>query len=250
MTVEKIYHVETQEDYDALMKELANKGYKWSSGMEPTQKDHWFREKNETCVYVGSDTYLKFSQKIFYQNDESYKHIPIETYKDPQVEVNPMPKTEQEAYKVLANVFPDTAQGIATKLRTLYSNGGKIDTPKKVTVHSFVGDWIEKNKDKTDLIYEFLYKHGLGHVPCKLSSWFVDNKKTFYRAILDGYEVEKEKLYTVELPERVGLVRNLDNEVYLTGQYRKYVGTSKHLTEKEITDVDPIFMHWAKEVTE
>ena len=49
----KIYHVETQRDYDALMIELEEKGCKWRGGEKPTQldkfgfhgKDNYFYEE-------------------------------------------------------------------------------------------------------------------------------------------------------------------------------------------------------------
>ena len=37
----KIYHVETQEDYDDLMIKLENEGYMWFSGKKPTDKNEW-----------------------------------------------------------------------------------------------------------------------------------------------------------------------------------------------------------------
>ena len=48
----KIYHVETQEDYDALMSELEVKGYKWLSGHEPTKKNYWEQNKESSCVII------------------------------------------------------------------------------------------------------------------------------------------------------------------------------------------------------
>lgn len=46
----KIYHVETQEDYDDLMVKLENEGYKWFSGKKPTDKNSWVGE--ETVIYL------------------------------------------------------------------------------------------------------------------------------------------------------------------------------------------------------
>lgn len=46
----KIYHVETQQDYDALMSELEEKGFKWRNGEKPTQLDKF--------KYHGKDTYV------------------------------------------------------------------------------------------------------------------------------------------------------------------------------------------------
>ena len=46
----KIYHTETQEDYDALMIELEEKGYKWLSGHKPNEFYYWEQNKENTCI--------------------------------------------------------------------------------------------------------------------------------------------------------------------------------------------------------
>ena len=48
----KIYHVKTQQDYDALMSELEEKGYTWSDGMNPTQLDKFKDYGKDTCIYA------------------------------------------------------------------------------------------------------------------------------------------------------------------------------------------------------
>ena len=47
----KIYHVETQQDYDALMSELKEKGFKWVGGENQTQLDIFKDYGKDTCVY-------------------------------------------------------------------------------------------------------------------------------------------------------------------------------------------------------
>lgn len=49
----KIYHVETQEDYDDLMIKLEKQGYRWLSGDKPTSKDYWDESERETIVYLN-----------------------------------------------------------------------------------------------------------------------------------------------------------------------------------------------------
>ena len=61
----KIYHTETQEDYDALLIELEEQGYEWNSGsaMRKTP-NYWISHKSEMCVMVnccGNITYGKKS---------------------------------------------------------------------------------------------------------------------------------------------------------------------------------------------
>lgn len=72
----------------------------------------------------------------------------------------------------------------------------QLDEPKKVVVPQFVADWIEEceEKEKT-LLNSLLY------TPEGVNSWVgnSDNQELFARAWIEGYEVEKEKRYTVKM---------------------------------------------------
>ena len=74
----KIYHVETQQDYDALMSELKVKGYKWLSGREPIEKNYWEQNKESSCVIILSK-YIVFMN--IEQSKKKYPNIPIIEYK-------------------------------------------------------------------------------------------------------------------------------------------------------------------------
>lgn len=88
----------------------------------------------------------------------------------------------------------------------------KIDEPEKPVVPQFVADWYEKNKD--DLAWSLyslcvdFYKRELQD---DLHNWFkYDDNKPIETLVLMhkfGYEVEKEKLYTVEIPNPNGFIR-------------------------------------------
>lgn len=54
-----VYNTKTQSDYDALMIELEEKGYKWLSGYKPTFKNYWRVDKENTCIKI-SDKYITF----------------------------------------------------------------------------------------------------------------------------------------------------------------------------------------------
>lgn len=81
----------------------------------------------------------------------------------------------------------------------------QLDEPEKPVVPQFVADWYENNKD--DFEYS-LYRLCIDFYERKLHEdlheWFkLDKNKPIETLILMhkfGYEVEKEKLYTVELP--------------------------------------------------
>ena len=62
----KIYHVETQQDYDALMSELEEKGCEWRSGEKLTDIDEFSTHGKDTYVYeerceisISSGDYFK-----------------------------------------------------------------------------------------------------------------------------------------------------------------------------------------------
>lgn len=68
--------------------------------------------------------------------------------------------------------------------------------PEKVVVPRFVAEWIEENKSRFSSLYN-VYSW-LGFKVNDVSLWVNENLDIFARAWLDGYEVEKEKLYTAE----------------------------------------------------
>lgn len=101
----------------------------------------------------------------------------------------------------------------------------QIDEPEKPVVPRFVAEWYEKNKD--DLEYN-LYKLCTDFREQKLREdfhgWFNDdNNKSIETLVLMhkfGYEVEKEKLYTVELPNQNGgthlvLCKDCDGKLFV-----------------------------------
>ena len=74
----KIYHVETQQDYDALMIELEEKGHKWLSERKPTSKNYWKSYNKNICIVI-SGKYITFGP--FEQSKKEYSGTPIIEYK-------------------------------------------------------------------------------------------------------------------------------------------------------------------------
>ena len=78
----------------------------------------------------------------------------------------------------------------------------KIDT-KKVTVPQSVAEWIEKGKKELSL-RDLMSS---SYTSTEVGNWLGEldedggfkNQETFARAVLDGYTVEKEKRYTVNM---------------------------------------------------
>ncbi|MGH2322840.1 hypothetical protein, partial [Enterococcus faecalis] len=59
----KLYHTETQEDYNALMIELEKEGYKWNEVEKATENNAWDVFKNNTVVIKECDADLGFASK-------------------------------------------------------------------------------------------------------------------------------------------------------------------------------------------
>ena len=77
----------------------------------------------------------------------------------------------------------------------------KVTEPQKPVVPKFVAEWIEElKKSHSNLAWVWqVYPN-----ETKIKNWLESNTEKFMRAWLDGYEVEKEKLYTVEIPDPYG----------------------------------------------
>ena len=76
----------------------------------------------------------------------------------------------------------------------------------------------------------------------KVKNWLESNTEKFMRAWLDGYDVEQEKLYTVEIPDPHGLYkirflyRGSGGNIRIGGNDCRdvFLSVETHLTEAEI----------------
>ena len=74
---------------------------------------------------------------------------------------------------------------------------------EKPVVPQFVADWLENCKDNLALSLASSMTNlvmRINNQPNKTINWVAKNSETFAKAWIYGYEVEKEKLYTVEIP--------------------------------------------------
>ena len=69
----------------------------------------------------------------------------------------------------------------------------QLDEPEKVKVPQFVADFISKQKKLGNTLSYSID----ACMSDRVAEWYWDNSELFARAWLDGYEVEKEKRYTV-----------------------------------------------------
>lgn len=171
-----------------------------------------------------------------------------------------------ENIKNISVVVSDTTinyRGVMVSMNEVLNIIKQLDEPEKPVVPQFVAEWYEKNKD--DLEYN-LYKLCTDFREQKLREdfhgWFNDdNNKSIETLVLMhkfGYEVKKEKLYTVELPNPnradVSLVLGLynDGKVSIFAAFTdswKYEKQYK-LTEAEIKQDFEWAWQFAKEVEE
>lgn len=92
------------------------------------------------------------------------------------------------------------------KHNVLY-NSCFLNEPEKPVVPQFVADWYEEHKDNFEIYLSELCRNFTCHrerLNDKLANWYeqLENKpiQTLVNMHQFGYEVQKEKLYTVELP--------------------------------------------------
>lgn len=131
----------------------------------------------------------------------------------------------------------------------------KLDEPKKVVVPKFVADWLDKHKYSTDIIDLFLSVEYAtdsdGFIAEKWDysgefyDWLnnsADVQFTLCDAMRYGYEVEKDQLYYVKLPE-IGYMRFGKKYFYSTDKE-----DAKRYTENQIKAIDERYWAFAVKV--
>ena len=156
-------------------------------------------------------------------------------------------------------------KGLINALTYALNVTNQLDEPEKPVVPQFVADWIEwcKNNNVT-LLGAMSPIDELGTAICNdkkvksldASKWATQNQETFARAWLFGYEVEKEKLYRVELPNpngesnRYGLCK-VDGRIMIGSfVFGLNKASNTKLTESEIKEDFDWAWPFAKEVKE
>ncbi|EAE7494739.1 DUF3310 domain-containing protein [Listeria monocytogenes] len=89
----KLYHTETQEDYDTLMVELEKEGCMWASGTKPTHENNWIDFKRDTVIERSAQNRLTYAHKYYFENPCTT--TPIEKYKAKKERVLTAEETEE-----------------------------------------------------------------------------------------------------------------------------------------------------------
>ena len=115
----------------------------------------------------------------------------------------------------------------------------QLDEQKPVKVPPFVADVIEGAREESPEL-EDAFKYAWEVATIEFREWFrkLENRNNFARAWLDGYEIEKEKRYTVKIKGKI----KENKLVYGWGVERYFFATSydsskrgKH-TRKELEE--------------
>lgn len=140
---------------------------------------------------------------------------------------------KQEAIKRVEELY-----GYGSIAKTVADIISQIHEPQKVTVPSFIDSFIRYAKAEGMSLFI-----AMDNAQNKESEWIIKNGDTFACAWLDGYTIEQERLYTVEIPNPNAthddvyiLGRNLSGSVSIwrgIGDIRDYDSNFK-LTEAEI----------------
>ncbi|EQC0678201.1 DUF1642 domain-containing protein [Listeria innocua] len=150
-------------------------------------------------------------------------------------------------------VFPET-QVLSIKqsdspIDLLFSDKAvaKVEEPELVVVPKFVDDWFifctSVGYDLANALY--IVK---GHMPVAIYEWLQnnnDNQELLARAWLDGYEVEKEPLYWVQLIEGVSGYLNVRNDgIQFINSSGQTAELKTRFTESEIKAMDKGGAYW------
>ena len=140
----------------------------------------------------------------------------------------------------------------------------QLEEPEKPVVPQFVADWYEEHKDNFEMnLYNLCVDFHKRKLPDDLYEWFnklIDKPiETLVKMNLFGYEVEKEKLYTVEIPicnSPLGyhyvLRKTISGEIIIDSFFTNNWGNYDYcqLTEEEIKKDHGWAWKYAEEVEE
>lgn len=169
--------------------------------------------------------------------------------------------TKQEAIELVKNTSYSVPINDSVKYlreETVIRIIDELDEPEKPVLPQFIADWLEVCKENIGFSLSSAMSHSTSLMkaqPNKVQGWFnlKDNQETW----LFGYEVKKEKLYIVEIPNpnsdnHLLLRKNFDGKICVSLLHSEYWrgNESTRLTEAEIKEGFDWAWQFAKEVEE
>lgn len=187
-------------------------------------------------------------------NGTSYKSNDRPKFKIWDNEKNEWYKPTYEAYNGTVEELALSPKGDLT-MRTLSESAHESTFPDrfevvievpKVVVPKFVAEWIESYLSEGGTLTDMLYSLTLPYAPVvdvELLRWFKNNTELMLKALLEGYEVEKEPLYRIELPAYDFDMTEKINEPYsiFLGQNIETGSTAHYVAPKPHTDIKMLF---------
>lgn len=143
----KIYHTETQADYDALMVELEETGAEWASGRKPTKEGNWNEHRERTCIKLNDDDEITYEERDYFIRN-GYK---IEKYKVTDNVNNPSHYNTGgietlDYIKAKTKDYPSYAAGNILKYVSRYEHKNGIDDLKKAQFYlNDLIEWMESD---------------------------------------------------------------------------------------------------------
>lgn len=130
-----------------------------------------------------------------------------------------------ERIEGLKNLFGNESKYI--EIDAVIELASELDEPQKVTIPQFVADWIEYCKEQNFTLFgcldpangfESLAGETFEGDVRKCIRWCRKESNKFAHAWLDGYEVEKEKRYTVKMTatKQPLFYNNLDERLFFS----------------------------------
>lgn len=117
--------------------------------------------------------------------------------------------TDEQAWNKVAEAYPESAQSLRNTLDNAVF--GKTGEPQKHVMPKFVAEWISKCRELNWILPDLLAPEAFeSNFARDTEEWLRQDKQNYdilARAWIDGYEVEKEPLYTVTI--------NLDRKYHL-----------------------------------
>ncbi|HEL1661869.1 TPA: DUF1642 domain-containing protein [Streptococcus suis] len=130
---------------------------------------------------------------------------------------------EIDGYAVISTFVPKSTEVI--KIEKAKEIISQIHEPQKVVVPKHIADKIKYCKDTEG--YGLFHAMDYCYQYEDSADWLECNEETFARAWFFGYEIEQEKLYTVEIPNNGGFI-----VLAYINQTIKLADSNKHLPGK------------------
>ena len=147
-----IYHVETQEDYNALIVELEEKGRKWIGGANPTQLDKFKNYGKDTYIFDESGV-LSFSSGYYFKAHRSNDPVIEYKAKGENMTQEEMKQEEMKQKEMKHNIFDwarDVSVAVESFSRDMYEAEADLQEAKSSAKKLIekIDEYLESQKPK------------------------------------------------------------------------------------------------------